>query len=113
MLTTTAYHFPNDDLEVERLNNQYDILKILMDNRKYLAPLSHQNPPRKILDVATGTGRWAIDMADEFPGARVMGTDLSPIQPEIVPPNVRFYVDDGFVASGVRAGTRPEAGLPH
>lgn len=37
---------------------------------------------------------WAIDMADKFPGAQVIATDLSPIQPEWVPPNVQFQVDD-------------------
>ena len=33
-------------------------------------------------------------VADEYPGAEVIGIDLSPIQPTWVPPNVRFYVDD-------------------
>ncbi|KAK0622813.1 S-adenosyl-L-methionine-dependent methyltransferase [Immersiella caudata] len=89
-----SYHFPNDEKEVDRLNNQHEILKILLDNRNYLAPLSASNPPLRILDLATGTGRWAIEMGDEFPRSSVIGTDLSPIQPDLVPPNVRFYVDD-------------------
>lgn len=88
---------PNDPRELERMDYQYDVLKIVLDGRNYLAPLSHDNPPRKILDVATGTGRWAVEMADDFPGTRVMGTDLSPIQPDFVPPNLEFYVDDRFV----------------
>lgn len=33
-------------------------------------------------------------MADDFPSAVVIGTDLSPIQPSWVPPNCKFYVDD-------------------
>ena len=37
---------------------------------------------------------WALDFADEQPGAVVIGTDLSPIQPAYVPPNLSFYVDD-------------------
>jgi hypothetical protein len=28
------------------------------------------------------------------PSARVIGTDLSPIQPSFVPPNVQFEIDD-------------------
>lgn len=76
------------------MNNQHEILKILFDGRNYLAPLSHDDPPRRILDIATGTGQWAIEMGDEFPRSSVIGTDLSPVQPELVPPNVRFYVDD-------------------
>jgi SAM-dependent methyltransferase len=33
-------------------------------------------------------------MADQFPSATVTGTDLSPIQPEWVPPNCHFEIDD-------------------
>lgn len=79
---------------MDRLDFQYDILKIVLDGRNYLAPWSQQNPPRKVLDVATGTGSWAIDMGDEFPEADIVGTDLSPIQATLVPPNVRFVIDD-------------------
>lgn len=32
--------------------------------------------------------------AEQHPEADVLGTDLSPIQPEYVPPNCRFEVDD-------------------
>jgi methylase of polypeptide subunit release factors len=44
--------------------------------------------------VGTGTGIWAIDIADELPDAVVVGTDLSPIQPDWVPSNCKFYVED-------------------
>lgn len=47
-----------------------------------------------MLDFGTGTGIWAIDFADEFTGATVVGTDLSPIQPSWIPPNLEFFVDD-------------------
>lgn len=33
-------------------------------------------------------------MGDEYPSADIQGIDLSPIQPQWVPPNVRFIVDD-------------------
>lgn len=36
-------------------------------------------------------------MGDEYPEAEIIGVDLSPIQPEFVPPNVRFMVDDAEV----------------
>lgn len=67
---------------------------MVIDDRNYLAPLSHTNPPRHILDIATGTGTWAIEMGDEFPESQITGTDLSPIQPSHVPPNVRFFIED-------------------
>lgn len=34
------------------------------------------------------------DFADEHPDAEVIGTDLSPIQPRWVPPNVKFELED-------------------
>ncbi|RAL68771.1 hypothetical protein DID88_007464 [Monilinia fructigena] len=48
----------------------------------------------EFLDLGTGTGIWAIDFADIFPNASVLGTDLSPSQPDMVPPNCRFEIDD-------------------
>lgn len=89
-----AYLFPNDQIEIERLDNQHEILKIVQGGRSYLAPWTRASPPRKVLDVATGTGRWAIEVGDEFPGTQVIGIDLSPIQPTLMPPNVTFFVDD-------------------
>lgn len=64
---------------------------LALQKRDFLAPLSD---PRTILDLGTGTGIWAIEMGDQFPRADVLGVDLSPIQPNAVPPNVRFEVDD-------------------
>lgn len=57
----------------------------------HLAPLRR---PSQILDIGTGTGIWAIEMADTYPDAQVTGTDLSPIQPDLVPPNCVFEIDD-------------------
>jgi SAM-dependent methyltransferase len=47
-----------------------------------------------VLDVGCGTGIWAIEYADAHPSVSVLGTDLSPIQPETVPPNCEFLIDD-------------------
>ena len=37
---------------------------------------------------------WAIELATAYPETKVLGTDLSPIQPELAPENVTFIVDD-------------------
>ncbi|KAK3948608.1 S-adenosyl-L-methionine-dependent methyltransferase [Pseudoneurospora amorphoporcata] len=66
---------------------------VQMDGKLYLSPLE-QKKVQKVLDIATGSGLWAIDFADEFPNAEVIGTDVSPIQPSWVPANVKFELDD-------------------
>lgn len=35
-----------------------------------------------------------LSVGDRYPSANILGVDLSPIQPDWVPPNVRFMVDD-------------------
>ncbi|KAM5343820.1 hypothetical protein ACJ41O_012357 [Fusarium nematophilum] len=90
------YVLPNDDQEQQRLDLQHHIWRLLLGGHLYTAPLpdpTEENALR-ILDLGTGTGIWAIEMADEFPHARVSGVDLSPIQPEWVPGNCSFHVDD-------------------
>ncbi|KAF9877078.1 methyltransferase domain-containing protein [Colletotrichum karsti] len=45
----------------------------------------------------TGAGSFttgAVEMADVFPNAEIIGNDLSAIQPSWVPPNVKFEIDD-------------------
>ncbi|KAH7115637.1 S-adenosyl-L-methionine-dependent methyltransferase [Dactylonectria macrodidyma] len=48
----------------------------------------------QVLDVGTGTGIWAIEYAEENPWAAVIGFDICPIQPQWVPPNLTFELDD-------------------
>ncbi|RYP43378.1 hypothetical protein DL770_011683 [Monosporascus sp. CRB-9-2] len=91
-----SYPYPNDEMELARYEWMFICLKHLFGGRNYFAPLSKHNPPSRILDIATGTGTWAIEMSDEFPNAEVYGTDLSPIQPSYVPENVHFYIDDAL-----------------
>ena len=86
------YPFPNDEPENDRLDLQHHVFTLTFDKKLFLAPISKQL--HRVLDVGTGTGIWAIDFADEHPEAQVVGVDLSPIQPRMIPPNVTFQVDD-------------------
>ena len=38
-----------------------------------------------------------MDVADDYPAAQVMGIDLSPIQPSLIPPNLQFQIMVSFV----------------
>lgn len=87
-----AYVLPNDDEEQDRLDLFHHIFLMMLDGKLYDAPIA--TTPQRVLDIGTGTGIWAIDFGDENPGSDVFGTDLSPIQPSWVPPNVKFYIDD-------------------
>jgi SAM-dependent methyltransferase len=63
---------------------------------------SLEEPPRRALDLGTGTGKGALFVAERFPGAEVVGVDLSPAMiaeaRRVVPPGlvdrVRFEVAD-------------------
>ncbi|KAI5815293.1 methyltransferase [Pyronema omphalodes] len=83
---------PTDETEQNRLDVHHEIFLLLLGRKLHLAPIGKN--PQRILDVGTGTGIWAIDMADTYPSAEIIGVDLSPIQPHWVPPNCRFEVDD-------------------
>lgn len=84
------YVFPNDETELERMDIEHHNQGLML-GALHLCPLK---APQEILDIGTGSGVWAIDMADQYPSASIIGTDLSPVQPTSIPPNLRFYVDD-------------------
>ncbi|KAH7308947.1 methyltransferase type 12 [Stachybotrys elegans] len=86
------YWGANDDQQNETLDIQHHVFTLLLGGKLHLAPLPEQ--VGKVLDLGTGTGLWAIDFGDQHPEADVIGTDLSPVQPAWVPPNVHFEIDD-------------------
>ncbi|BDD57552.1 hypothetical protein MPDQ_007446 [Monascus purpureus] len=86
------YLLPNDEKEQDRMDILSFLFTLALDGELFLAPI--EKHPQRILDLGCGTGQWAIDIGDMFPSAQVIGNDLSPIQPSMVPPNVQFEVDD-------------------
>ncbi|KAJ5102056.1 hypothetical protein NUU61_004278 [Penicillium alfredii] len=88
------YPFPNDEEEQDRLALMHHLFKLLTGGNLFRAPITRDGPPRRVLDIGTGTGIWALEMAEDYPHAEIIGTDLSPIQPNWAPPNCRFFIDD-------------------
>jgi SAM-dependent methyltransferase len=88
------YALPRDMEEINRLDFQHYMLRYALRGL-YAAPLRN---PESILDVGTGTGRWAMDMAQIFPYANVIGVDVNPppadeqagVGRDVRPPNYAF-----------------------
>ncbi|KAH6632603.1 S-adenosyl-L-methionine-dependent methyltransferase [Chaetomium tenue] len=87
-----GYSRPNDEQEMERLVLLHNVMTRLVGGL-YAAPIDKEKT-RRILDIGTGNGAWAISIADEFPKATIIGNDLSATHAPFVPPNVKFEVDD-------------------
>jgi ubiquinone/menaquinone biosynthesis C-methylase UbiE len=88
------YIVPWDLEEHNRLDFQHFMLRYALQGN-YAAPIRN---PAAVLDVGSGTGRWAIEMANLFPDATVIGLDVNPppvdLQAEkgldMRPPNYSF-----------------------
>ncbi|KAI0664665.1 S-adenosyl-L-methionine-dependent methyltransferase [Cubamyces menziesii] len=96
-----TYFLPADTEEHRRLDLQHQVITLALGGlypapdlvRRALRPRPGKAPA--VLDVGTGSGSWAIDMAKQFPHCTVVGVDLVP--PRVdgdLPPNCRFEIDD-------------------
>ncbi|UQC84519.1 uncharacterized protein CLUP02_10016 [Colletotrichum lupini] len=89
------YWVPNDERENDRLDLQHNLfIRTFHDRLGNAPPTDAGAKVGRVLDIGTGSGIWAIDYGEEHPEAEVLGVDLSAAQPEFVPPNVRFEIDD-------------------
>ncbi|KAK0381905.1 methyltransferase domain-containing protein [Colletotrichum limetticola] len=75
---------------------QHHQFLLSVDGKLGLSPPNQDDyPAKRVLDIGTGTGIWAIEFGELKPEAEVIGIDLSPPLAESrVPPNVTFEVDD-------------------
>lgn len=73
-LRGVPYVLPKDMDEVNRLDFQHYMMRFGLRGN-YAAPIGS---PESILDVGSGTGRWAFEMAELFPQAKVVGVDIVP-----------------------------------
>ncbi|KAK4465270.1 S-adenosyl-L-methionine-dependent methyltransferase [Cladorrhinum samala] len=88
----SIYFAPVDEDEVERLVYQHQVFNMMFENRLIFPPIQR---PRRILECGSGSGAWAIEVAEEYPECEVIGIDINPYPvPEDIPPNLDFQVDD-------------------
>ncbi|KAG7288277.1 hypothetical protein NEMBOFW57_007808 [Staphylotrichum longicolle] len=73
---------PNDERHAESMDLHHHMCQLMLDGKLFLVPVE----PERI--------KGPSDFGDAYPSAAVTGTDLSPIQPSWVPPNVKFEIDD-------------------
>ncbi|KAG8988847.1 hypothetical protein FRB93_003940 [Tulasnella sp. JGI-2019a] len=95
------YILPVDGTEHKRLDGQHELIRLryeglyprVDDVRRVLAPRPGYTP--KVLDIGTGSGIWAVEMAHEFPHAQVLGIDIVQPKPSMLPPsNCEFKLHD-------------------
>ncbi|KAI0118834.1 hypothetical protein GGR51DRAFT_497838 [Nemania sp. FL0031] len=86
-----SYYMPNDEDEQVRLQLLNQVYLKVFDGELTTVPLEC---PTSILDIGTGVGEWAIDMAELYPECEVTGTDISNVFERRVPQNVYWEVDD-------------------
>ncbi|KAI1146028.1 S-adenosyl-L-methionine-dependent methyltransferase [Nemania diffusa] len=83
---------PNDAQHDESMDILHHVSTLMQDGKITMAHIDDN--VMKVLDVGCGTGIWAIDFADQYPQAEVIGVDISPSQPQWIPPNLKFEMDD-------------------
>ena len=89
------YMYPCDEPEKDRMDIYHKLFLVARREHLHQAPIPQHWAPR-ILDIGCGTGIWAIDMADKYLNSEVYGLDLVNIQPEKIPPNLRFRVPRNY-----------------
>ncbi|KAK2051778.1 methyltransferase domain-containing protein [Colletotrichum caudatum] len=88
-----SYYGPNDEIEQDRLDFHHAMILKAIGKKPFLSPIDGEKTHR-ILDIGTGTGIWAIEVGELLPNSEIIGNDLSANQPNWVPPNVKFEIDD-------------------
>jgi len=115
----SPYTLPNDEEEKGRLDRQHLQFLLTLEGALHRAPLEREKV-KEVVDLGAGTGIWASDFAKEYPEAKVVGIDISPVPTEGKPDNCTFvqanffsdaawpstpatisYIHSRFIAAGV------------
>lgn len=82
---------PIDDTELSRLYLFHQVYLKILDSQLTTVPLED---PTHILDIGTGSGDWAMDIAEQFPDCEVTGIDIAGVFERKAPINCFWEVDD-------------------
>ncbi|KAG8701072.1 hypothetical protein FRC09_005575 [Ceratobasidium sp. 395] len=91
--------YPADEIEARRQEMQHVALKALVRGN-YIGPVQQVLKPRtdgtrpRILDMRTGDGTWAQEMATEFPHCDITSVDIAPMTTHAPRPNISFEIYD-------------------
>ncbi|KAG8919098.1 hypothetical protein FRC01_001480 [Tulasnella sp. 417] len=100
--TSERYMLPADAPEHKRLDFQHQAVVTMLRGlfprdagvEDLLSPRSDGQRLR-VLDIGTGTGAWAIDVALQYPHVEVVGLDLAPVKlGSPIPANCTFILGD-------------------
>ncbi|KAH8928464.1 S-adenosyl-L-methionine-dependent methyltransferase [Atractiella rhizophila] len=80
------YLLPGDEEEWARLTEQHNRYKDYFGANYLVRDLGQ---PKRVLDLGTGSGSWARDLATEFPQSEVIGIDIHEVPPSGLP-NCKF-----------------------
>ncbi|KAF8509762.1 S-adenosyl-L-methionine-dependent methyltransferase [Hysterangium stoloniferum] len=94
---STKYVLSNisgNSTEHERLDNLHEAFKSYLGGNLSLAPLEELAKPKRILEIGSGSGAWAIQAAKTFSEAEVLAIDISPLPARSLPSNLTFKIVD-------------------
>ena len=102
---TIPYPLRNDNDEEHQRLKQIHLCQLAFWGKNILAPIS-LSPSLIgyfilkmfsyliIVDIGTGSGLWAKEVAEQYPTAKVIGTDISSVTIPNVPVNCEFKVEN-------------------
>ncbi|KAH7245657.1 S-adenosyl-L-methionine-dependent methyltransferase [Fusarium tricinctum] len=83
---------PNNQQEQDRNVIQHTVIIYVFEGHLHLSPITSR--PKRVLDVGTGPGTWALEFAQKHPHCSVLGVDIEPVKPAYSRPNCSFMTMD-------------------
>ncbi|KAM0242296.1 hypothetical protein ACHAP5_007236 [Fusarium lateritium] len=79
-------------IEMIALVIQHTVIVYVFEGHLHLSPITSR--PKRVLDVGTGPGTWALEFAQKHPHGSVLGVDIEPVKPAYSRPNCSFLTRD-------------------